>query len=393
MRMKTLIQIMKRELIRIADRKTLYLMSIVLPIIVFSIYALIYKEEIIREIPVAIFDQDNSAISQKIIEQVESSSSLRIVKYDFSIDEIKNDFYEGKIQAAFFIPKNFEIDIKSGKSSSVVVYKNSSNLIISNIILKDASTIIKTVSGSVLLKKIRSKGNNYSKAMDIVNPIRLETAVLYNPNYSYSNYLVPGLIGFTLQLLIMICSVLVFSSEFTHETFGELILASNNDATAIILGKMIPHFLIHFANILLIVGILFPIFNIKIYGSILTLIFLYALFVLASLTIALAISSIIHDQQFATEIAVFYNTPAFIFSGFTFPLWAMPAVHSAIAQIMPFTHFLTASIKAMQMNLTISYMKNEIIALSLFVIFSVAVIYLAINYQIKKYSRVSEASL
>jgi hypothetical protein len=38
-------------------------------------------------------------------------------------------------------------------------------------------------------------------------------------------------------------------------------------------------------------------------------------------------------------------------------------------------------------------MKNEIIALLLFVIVSVAVIYLAINYQIKKYSRVSEASL
>lgn len=389
--MKALTQIIKREFSRIAERKTLYLMSIVLPFIVFSLYALIYNEEIVREIPVAIFDQDNSLLSKKIIEQVEASSSLRIVKYDYSIDEIKQDFYDGNIQAAFFIPKNLEKNIKSGKSVSVVVYKNSSNLIISNVILKDASTILKSLSGSILLKKIRSKGINYTKALDIINPIRLETALLYNPNYSYLNYLVPGLIGFTFQLLIMISSVLVFSSEFTHNTFSELVSLSNNSASVIFFGKLIPHFSIHLANIFLIIGLIFPIFNIKILGSLYTLIFLYVMFVLASLTIALAISSLIHDQQFATEIAVFYNTPAFIFSGFTFPLWAMPTVHSAIAQIMPFTHFLSASIKAMQMDLTLSYMKNELTALSLFILISIAVIYLSINYHIKRLTKLGDA--
>lgn len=377
------IKILLREFNRIFERKTLYLISIILPIIIFLTYGFIYKQEIIREIPVSIYDNDNSSLSQKIIEQVESSSSLRIVKYNFNLEEVKNDFKSGSIHGAFYIPKGFEKNIKMNKNSTIVVYINSSNLIFNNIILKDATTIIKTVSASILLKKIRSKGNSFNKSFDIINPVRIETASLYNYNYSYLNYLVPGLIGFTLQMMIMISSVLVFSSEFSHGSFNELVRISKFSSFNIIIGKLTSHFLIHITNILLILFIIFPFFNIHVKGAYTNLFFIYIIFVLTNLLIAFAVSSLIKDQQLATEVVVFFNTPAFIFSGFTFPLWAMPNIHASIAYTMPFTYFINSSIKIMYMNCSLSYIKNEILIFSALIMISLVITFLSISYKIK----------
>ncbi len=378
------IKILLREFNRIFERKTLYLITIIFPIIFFLIYGFIYKQELIREVPISIYDEDNSSLSQKIKEQIEASSSLKIAKYSFNIYEIKNDFRNGEIYGAFHIPKGFEKNIKKGKNSTVVVYINSTNLILNNIILKDATTIIKTASASILLKKIRSKGNSFNKSLDIINPVRIETASLYNYNYSYSYYLVPGLIGFTLQMIIMISSVLVFSSEFSHNSFEELAAVGKYNPFTIIVGKLVSHVIIHLANILLILFILFPLFNIHVNGSYTLLFFVYIIFVLANLSIAFAVSSLIKDQQFASELVVFFNTPAFIFSGFTFPLWAMPKIHAVIAYTMPFTYFMNASIKVMYMNCNISFIKNEMFVFVFIIIFFFIITLISIARKTKR---------
>ncbi len=373
-----------REFRRIFERKTLYLMMIILPLILFLIYGFIYKKEILTEIPVAVVDYDNSQLSRTIIQLVESSPSLSIEKYLNSIEEVKNEMQKGNIHGAFFMPHNLEADVKSGKNSSVVIYKNTANLIIGNSILKDGLTIVKTVSGSVLLKKLNSDGMVEEKAMNIVNPIKIESMALYNPNYSYLSYLIPGLIGFTLQMLIMAASVLVISSEFTHNTFHELVEIADGKKSIILLGKIIPHFIVHFSTVLIIVGVIFPLFDIRVYGSLFSIITIFTLFISVSLTAGLMISSLFHDQLFATEAALFFNTPAFIFSGFTFPLWGMPVLHSTFAQIIPFTHFLYAFLKIYQMDAPISAASREIYALLSFLIVSGIVLTVKMHIEVKR---------
>ncbi|MCB0752875.1 MAG: ABC transporter permease, partial [Ignavibacteriae bacterium] len=103
-------------------------------------------------------------------------------------------------------------------------------------------------------------------------------------------------------------------------------------------------------SIILIIGVIFPLYNIVVKGSLFTLLILIVAFIFASFLMGLLISTIFNDQLLATEIAVFINTPAFIFSGFTFPIWGMPFIHTIFAQILPFTHFLEAFLKVYQMG-------------------------------------------
>jgi ABC-2 type transport system permease protein len=381
------ISVAKRELSRILHKRSLYILAIVTPPIIFLLFALVFRSALLRNIPVAVFDEDKSSLSLLITRYVESTPSMEVVKYVNSLDELKQEFLKGNVKGAFYFPKNMERDVKKGKQSNPVIFINSMNLIISNNILNDGVKIIKTVSGGILLQKFRSSGAGENQAMDIVNPVKIDTQILYNPNYSYEQYLFPGLAMFTLMMIIMLTSVLLISSEFVHNTFPDLLSTAQNKVSAIIIGKSIPHIFIHSINIFILIGIIFPLFGIAINGHVvLTLLFLI-FFVIITIFFGIAISSLFHDQMFATEIVLFYNTPAFIFSGLTFPLWAMPKAIAFSAQFILFTPFLSGFLKIYQVGTPLIYILGDVFKMSVFLIISLIVLSLSLRHHIKLYNK------
>lgn len=359
-----------REFRRIMERRTLFLFEIILPVLFFFLFAEIYEKEVVRDLPVAIYDADNSSISRQVTRFVDSSPTLTITKNCNSIHEIKREFQQGNIQGAFVFPKDLEKNLRSGKSSTIVVYKNSTNILIGTYLLKESSTIVGMVSGGALLKKLQSSGLKKEKAMSVVNPIRIQTSSLYNPTYSYESYLMPGVLLFTFQMMIILTAVLLISSEYSQHTFKNLIQLARNKSYLIIFGKTIPHLLLHSVSVILIFGIVFPLYNISNHGELAPLLLLMSAFVFASFMIGLLISAWIEDNLLATEIAIMLNTPAFILSGLTFPTWGMPSVYSYLSQALPFTHFLNAFLKVFQMGAGIGDIVNELGVLFLFGIVS-----------------------
>ncbi|MDP4114887.1 MAG: ABC transporter permease [Bacteroidota bacterium] len=380
------VRVLMREFSRITGRTSIYLLSIFLPLLLFIFIALIYQAELVRKLPVAVYDADNSYVSRLITNYIESTSTMQIYKHVNSVEEIKEEFRKGTIQGAFVLPKNMEATIKSGGKTAVTIYQNGTNLIVSNYLLNDGTKIVKMISAGTLLKKLQLKSLMPEQAMAIANPIRLDTQVLYNPNYSYESFLAPGVIIALFQMIIMAVAALIFSSEFEHETFKELVGTANGKIWPIILGKSLPHLLIHICTLLFFTGCIFSIFNIRHVGSVFTFILLLIFFAFVTLMLGLAISIVLKNQQTATEAAMFINTPAFIFSGFTFPLWSMPYAHNLFAQIIPFTHLLNAYMKFFLMGGSVQYILPEIRTLFIFLVISVSVIVFCLYKAIKKIS-------
>lgn len=364
-------------------------LSLIAPGLFFLLFAIIFKTGVLRDIPVAILDEDKSTLSLLISRYIESTGSMAIVKYVNSLDELKSEFRKGYIDAAFYLPRNMGKDVKSGKQSHPVLFINSMNLIKSNNILNDGEKVIKTVSGGILLKKIRSSGSSENQAIDITNPIRIDSQIMFNPNYSYEQYLFPGLAAFTLMMIIMLTSVLVINSEFSNNTLGELISAAGNNVHTIIIGKSVPYIFIHIINVLILAGVILPIFNIGLTGHILLTILFFILFIIVSFYAGMAVSALVIDRMFATEIILFVNTPAFIFSGLTFPLWSMPRVISAFAQAIPFTHFLSGFMRLYLWTAPLKYAILDFEWLLGFLVIFIAVTFIALKWRIYNHNKVS----
>ncbi|MEA2104234.1 MAG: ABC transporter permease [Candidatus Cloacimonadota bacterium] len=381
-----LVNVAKREFGRIIRGKSTRNLLIFVPICVFIFLAFIYVNGIVHNIPVAVYDKDHTELSRTIIRFIEASPQTKVIKYLDSSDKIENIFLKNdEIEAIFVIPKNLSKDVLSGKSTKVGIYTNSSNIIFGNTIYRVAMTTINTVSGGILLEKFKMAGLTEEEAMNLVLPIRVNAKPLYNSNYNYLYYLVPGLLTVLLQMILIFVTTRAINSEFNNHTIGKLLQVSNNSVLNIIIGKAIAYSLMGFLIVIFILGFVFPVFAIPVYGNLWLLSGFFLFFNITAVFFGLMLSGIISDETVALDVAFFYNSPAFVFSGFTFPIFGMPFFDKFYAQLIPYTHFLYGFFKLYQMNVPIKYLKPEIFALLIFFVIGFLGSIISLKIRLKKF--------
>ncbi|MFL9485589.1 ABC transporter permease [Chitinophagaceae bacterium LWZ2-11] len=387
--MKTIFLIILREWKRIITLPVHYWVLLVMPPILFFFYAFIYQKQSAEHLPVALWDEDHSSVSRQFLFLLEQKKTLQFVKEVKSQDEVQDLIRKGTILGAVHFPKNMENDIKSRHPVNVVVYTNAASLVPAKLIYKEAAQVIITAGSGVILQKFVKTGMNKEKAMALVQPIKLHSYTLYNPDYNYQEYLVPGLITVGLQMIIIMVSVLLLNYEWNTKSIDELYKLAKGSASNIIIGKCLAHLTVAWINFILITAIIFPVFGIGISVATGKFFILFTLLSLACIGIGMMVSALFSDTMLATDIALFYTSPAFVFSGFTFPRWAMPWYDQYYANIMPYTAFLDGFFKVYYMNLPLSYVSLEIGKLLLFagITFSLAILSFQIKLKKFKYER------
>ena len=180
---------------------------------------------------------DNTSLSRLIARSFESTRSLKISSHISSIDDIKDAVRAGSIQGAVYIPAGLEREIKLGKPATIVIYNNTSNIIIGNLILKDASTISGTISAGVLMNKLEAGGLSNEQALTLANPIRVESHSLFNPAYNYSNFLSPAVVMVLLQMVIQILAVVVINDEINNGTPNRTVCGRQRKSLGCVMGQ------------------------------------------------------------------------------------------------------------------------------------------------------------
>lgn len=381
--MKALNSIIIREWKRIFLIPNFYVVLLVIPVLIFFFYGLIYQKQFATEFPVAVWDDDQSVVSRTLTNMMDASKSIHISASAHSDQEVLTLIQSGKILGAVYFPKNMEADAKKGKPTAITLYTNGSVLVASQLIYKDAAQVIIKGGLAVVLQKSVRGGMPEDQATALVQPVKLNTVTLYNPEFNYQQYLAPGLITVGLQMALIIVAVLILNMEFARSTIGSLLKISRS-ASQIIVGKALAHLSVSWIIFVLIFLVVFPVFGLAKPGTLFNLFILYNLLSLACIGLGMMVSALFNNLLFTVNIALFYTAPAFVFSGFTFPRSAMPWYDQYYAAAMPYTHFLDGFIRIYYMGLPLSYITREMVALLLFCGITYPVTILLFQSKIKK---------
>ncbi len=378
------IAVFLREIDRVAGRSSTRNLLFYVPLIVYFFLAFIYIRGGLHSIPVAVYDRDNSSLSATFVRFLNASKGISVDEYLTSDDDMSTYFLNHPdIEAVFVLPKDMYKNILKGKKVQVTIFTNSTNIVFGNILKREALTIATTVSSGILIEKFKAAGLTHRQAYNLTMPITVHSNALYNPYYNYLYYLVPGLLTVLLQMIIFFVATRAINSEFQEGTFYELFDLSGRSVTNILLGKALTYLMFGMIITVLITGVIFTVFGIPVKGDISKLYLLFFLFIIANIFLGFMISAIFEDQILSLDIAFFYNSPAFVFSGFTFPRLGMPAFDNFYADLIPYSHFMTAFFKIYQMDVPSQYLKPEILALMIFLAVGIAGAYTAIKVKLK----------
>lgn len=375
---------MLREWKRIFSIPNFYVVLLVIPPLIFFFYGFIYQKQFARELPMAVWDEDRSAVSRTLTDMMEQNENIHFTHTAFSNAEIEKLMKEGKIFGAVHFPKNMEADVKKNHQSAITLYTNGAYLVPAKMIYKGAAEVIIKGGLAVVLQKAEKQGMPSAQANTLVQPIRLNSTVLYNPDFNYQLYLTPGLITVGLQMALIVASVLILNLEFKRNTADELFSISTS-SSRIITGKMLAHLCIAWILFVLIAWVVFPVYGLGKSQTDFSFFILYTLMALACIGIGMMLSALSDNLLFVVDAALFFTSPAFVFSGFTFPRWAMPWYDQFYADLMPYTHFMDGFIKLYFMELSFSYAMPEVYKLLLFIGITFPVAVVAFQKKINQY--------
>ena len=365
--MKIILKIIIREFLRLSKRPAAKVILFVIPIGIFFYLGSIYEEGAIEDVSIAIWDMDHSDLSRQIITNVQGTPTLNITKFFNSSDNLDKIFIDNPdIRGFYLIPKGFQKNIFNGEQQQLLIYTNSSNIIYGNLLYKEAATFINTLSAGINLNAFTVQGIPQDKALKMIMPVNVTTRPLYNSYYNYLYYLVPGLTTVLLQMIVFFLAARSVNSEHTDETYDELLVLSKGSIFKIVFGKLFAYSILGFIIALFIFSVVHPLLGIPSSENTVPFLWVILVFVMTNAMLGMMISTIFKDEAIAMDISFVYNSPAFVFSGFTFPIMAMPAFNAWYAQLIPYTHFLHAYTKGMDMNTPFSFLMESVIYLLIF---------------------------
>lgn len=152
---------------------------VLVPIVYPLIYAFIYTNETIREVPAVVVDNSRSALSREYLRKVDASPEVNIVTYCADMEEARLMLKDRKAYGIIYIPTHFSDDIARGKQTQVSLFCDMSGLLYYKALLNTNTNVSLEMNADI---KIERAGNTTDRQDEITAyPIEYEDVTLFNP--------------------------------------------------------------------------------------------------------------------------------------------------------------------------------------------------------------------
>jgi ABC-2 type transport system permease protein len=329
-----LLPIIRKEFIHIIrDPRTLVVMF-VMPLMQLILLGYAATSDV-RDIPLAVFDQDRSPQSRHLVEAFVQSGQFSVARLAGSEPELARLIDDGTARAGLIIPPAYAEDLLGGRGAQAAFVLDGSDPSVAATALSSARLIGQVEATTIQQQALTRRGGGPA----LVPAMEVRTRVWYNPDMASAYFMVPALIGLILQMQATLLTASAIVRERERGTIEQLIVTPIRPYELIV-GKILPYALVALLITLevLLIGTLW--FGVPIRGSLLLLLGISCLFLLSSLGIGLLISTVAQTQQEAFLLTFLTLLPSVFLAGFIYPIAAMPQFLQFVSGLIPLTYFL-----------------------------------------------------
>ena len=324
----------RKELLHIIRDPRSLMAALTQPVMVLLLFGYALSLDVDR-IPAMIYDADRSAVSQNLVQEFRGSRYFQIVDEVDSYVPIERAMDQRRILVGVAIPYDYSRDLLQGKPSPVQILLDGSDSNTASIAMGYAEGLVQTYA-------LHARENAQSQRTGSVlqPPVSASVRVWYNPDLLSRNFIVPGLIGVITMIIAALLTSLTVAREWENGTMEQL-LSTPVRPIEMALGKLSAHFLLGLTDMLIALFVGVVIFKVPLKGSWVLLLFSACVFLYGALAWGLYISAMFRNQLAAYQMGTLTSfLPAFLLSGFIYPLANMPWIIRVISFIIPARYFI-----------------------------------------------------
>ncbi|HCE55073.1 MAG: ABC transporter permease [Lutibacter sp.] len=361
--MNAFLHIAKREVRILFSYKTNFIFTIILPFISMLFFNTLLQEGVPRDLPIAVVDFDQSALSRNLIFLLDATPELKVRYAPLNQNEGEALVRTGDIYGLITIPNHFEKDLKQGKQTKVINQFNGNLLLPGGLEDKAFKQVVGTLSAGVNIQKQLKNGVLMEQAKANFQPVSANNHVLSNPFTNYSYYLNSGFLAMFFQIFVILTTIYSFGTDFKYRKGQKLYNIGNSNVFVILTAKVFPYTLWFFFVGLLMYFSMFVLQDFPLFGNKLALLAGLLLLIISSQAFAVFFISISNSLRQALTLGSGFAATSLSFSGITFPIFGMPAPMQWLSQLFPFTHFFELFLDQTQRGIPVFYSFYAIAAL------------------------------
>ncbi|WP_300221998.1 ABC transporter permease [uncultured Helicobacter sp.] len=332
-----MVEEIKRDLLSLLKSPfSLFTLLIPAPLIAVLLY-FTFGDGTLHKMPIGIINQDQTLTSQEIIFSLDASPALQVVDEYGSLEEAKEDLRNAKIFALIVLPYGLQSNSKKEIPTLIPLYYNAQFLLVAKTLQSKIMQIIATNNVKLKMAKNLVESKTFVGALSKSAPIMQQITALYNPDSSYSQFLLTAV--FPCSLVILVCASLLNSLVRDPRSAMEERVGIA-EMLKVLGAKILNNTIFYLVWWVLMMLFFTYIMDLPMRGQ-WWILFLGAFLLISSYhAITLFIFAVAKESTRAISFISVYSAPSFAFAGITFPTNSMNTFALFWSSLLPISYYL-----------------------------------------------------
>ena len=319
--------ILAKEFVQMRRDRVTFAMMLVIPVVQLLLFGYAINNDP-KRLDAALLALGQDHYARAIVSALEVSGYYRFVARPRTVVEAEAMIQGGDVAFLVIIPSDFAARVDRGDHPQILIEADATDP-------AAASNAIGALGELATRALTREQG----RATGAASPLDIVVHRRYNPDGVSQYFIVPGLLGVILQMTMMMMSSIALTREIERGTMENL-LAMPATSLEIMLGKVLPFFLVGAVQVTVILSAARLLFHVPFVGNLSFLLAGVLVFVFAMVLLGYTFSTLARSQMQAMQLTFFFLLPSILMSGFMFPFRGMPDWARFLGNMLPMTHFL-----------------------------------------------------
>ena len=333
--------VIRREWKRILGRPIYLVSSVLVMVFCYIFFLSIFNDGMPRSLPIGVVDHDHTYVSRTFVRTMDAVPNVHVVKQYVDYAEARDAMQRGDIYAFYTLDKGFARKLMSSQQPDFSFYVNEAYIVAGSLAYRELIYMSNLGIAFVQKKMLELRGEEVidKEILAIVQPISSDSHMIANPYVNYGVYLLNMMLPGIMQMLILLMTVFTIGFEIKMNTTNDLMRTANKSMLAALIGKLLPYTILF--TVLGIGGnlVLYKLMHFPMNGSLLRYSFATFLFVLAYQAIGVMFIGLLPSLREALSLVAVYAILGISFTGFTFPIEAMPRGVQVFQHIFPTRYY------------------------------------------------------
>ena len=351
--------LLRDELLGLFKDQGVLIFCLLVPLGYPLLYAFIYTNEVVHEVPVAVVDDCRSAQSRDYLRRLDATAEVKIISHCANMTEAEALIRQREAYGAVYIPHDFSRRLARGEQVAVSAYADLGGMLYYKAVLTANTNVSLDMNAEIKVE--RAGGTTAEEDRVAEHPIRYEEVSLFNPQTGFAAFLIPAVLMLIIQQTLLLGLGMAAGTARERGEFTNPLMTRRNPAglLRVVWTKALVYLLVYIPLSIYILGVVPRLFSLPQLGNPWEVGLFVLPYTVACIFFAITVSVLVRQREMCILLIVFTSVPLLFISGLSWPGSAIPGVWKAVSYLFPSTFGIRGFVSMNNMGASLADVRHE----------------------------------